>query len=284
MRTSRLVPSDIVWYVVLTLIAVYFAVPIFWLLVSITKNNTQLFSTFGLWFPPELSLTNNLRKLATLQEGIFFRWFLNSAFYSFGAAVLGTFVSMLAGYAFAKHSFRFRETLFMGILGSLMVPFAALVLPVFLVIRSLGWINTWQGFVLPAATTPFGVYFMRIYIEQAVPDELLDAARIDGAPEWRLITNVIAPVVVPGVATLALLIFVGTWNNFFLPLVVFSKSSHFPLSLGLVVWQSASGLGSGQLLYDVILTGSFLSLIPLIVAFLLLQRYWMSGLTLGALR
>lgn len=268
---------------VMILFAVYFLFPLYWVFVSITKTNTQLFGTFGLWFPPELSIGENLRDLFARANGIFIRWFLNSIIYSTSSALLGGIVATLAGYGLSRYEFRGKETIFIIILGCTMVPFAALVLPLFLMIRSLGWINTYQSIVFPAAVSPVGVYFMRIYIQQAFPSELIDAARVDGASEFKIFWSIVFKIIVPGFITVFLVMFVATWNNFFLPLVMLSKSKLFPTILGLAVWNSTSGFG-GELLYTIILTGAVISVLPMIGLFLYLQKYWQSGLMAGSVK
>lgn len=268
---------------VMILFAVYFLFPLYWVFISITKSNTQLFSTFGLWFPPELSIGENLRDLFARGNGIFTKWFLNSIIYSTSSALLGGIVATLAGYGLSSYEFRGKETIFIIILGCTMVPFAALVLPLFLIVRSFGWINTYQSIIFPAAVSSVGVYFMRIYIQQAFPSELIDAARVDGASEFKIFWSIVFKIIIPGFITVFLVIFVAAWNNFFLPLVMLSKSKLFPTILGLAVWNSTSGFG-GELLYTIILTGAVISVLPMIGLFLYLQKYWQSGLMAGSVK
>jgi multiple sugar transport system permease protein len=126
---------------------------------------------------------------------------------------------------------------------------------------------------------------MRVYTEQALPDELLDAARVDGANEFRILVSIVMRIVVPGFVTVLLLSFVGTWNNYFLPLVMLSKPDYYPLTVGLASWNSVATAGGGsQILFSIVLTGALIAIVPLIAAFLLLQRYWQSGLTLGGVK
>lgn len=268
---------------VMILFVVYFLFPLYWVFISITKSNTQLFSTFGLWFPPELSIGENLRDLFARGNGIFTKWFLNSIIYSTSSALLGGIVATLAGYGLSSYEFRGKETIFIIILGCTMVPFAALVLPLFLIVRSFGWINTYQSIIFPAAVSSVGVYFMRIYIQQAFPSELIDAARVDGASEFKIFWSIVFKIIIPGFITVFLVIFVAAWNNFFLPLVMLSKSKLFPTILGLAVWNSTSGFG-GELLYTIILTGAVISVLPMIGLFLYLQKYWQSGLMAGSVK
>lgn len=271
--------------IALLLMAVYMLMPLAWLVVASTKGNQTLYATPGFWFGPHIQFLDNVSWLLTYQDGIFPRWAINSVIYAVVTASLSTLLSTMAGFVFAKYDFVGKRAIFMLILGSLMVPSAALVLPIFLFVKVLGLINTYAGVIVPLLANPFGVYFMRTYIGGAIPDDLLDAARVDGATELRLFTQIVLRIVAPGLFTLFLLTFVGVWNNFLLPLVILSDDHLFPLTLGLAVWNStANNAGSGQPLYPLVITGSLFSILPLIVLFLYVRRYIISGIMLGSLK
>jgi len=261
---------------------VYFLLPLVWLMFSATKTNTDLSSSYGLWFAPTFALGANAHDVFTRDDGLFAQWFVNTVLYAGTVAIVSTFLAMLIGYALAKYRFRGREVIFAAILGSIMVPGTALVLPLFLLLSKAHLVNTYWGVILPQLVNPFGVYLMRVYSSQAVPDDLLAAARVDGAGELRAFWSIAARLLTPGFVTVFLFGFVGTWNNYFLPLVVLSDPKLYPLTLGLASWQTKIGLG-GEMTYTVIITGALIALIPLVVAFLLLQRYWRSGLLLGSM-
>jgi len=264
---------------------VYFLLPFFWLIVSATKTNPDLFTSFGLWFASDFNLSNNLSDLFTHDGGVFLTWLWNTAYYATCSAVGAALIATMAGYAFAKFQFPGRTLLFAIILGSIMVPSTALAIPTYLLLSKIGLINTPLAIILPSLVSPFGVFLMRIYAEQAVPDELLDAARVDGAGEMRIFWSVALRILVPGFVTVLLFSFVATWNNYFLPLLVLSDPTYYPLTLGLASWNAqASANGGAQLLFTLVLTGSLISILPLIAAFLFLQRYWQGGLTLGSIR
>jgi multiple sugar transport system permease protein len=264
---------------------VYFLLPFFWLIVSATKTNPDLFTSFGLWFSSNFNLFNNLGDLFTRDSGVFLTWLWNTAYYATCSAVGASLFATIAGYTFAKFRFPGRTLVFAIILGSIMVPSTALAIPTYLLLSKVGLVNTPLAVILPSLVSPFGVFLMRIYAEQAVPDELLDAARVDGAGEMRIFWSVALRILVPGFVTVLLFSFVATWNNYFLPLLVLSDPTYYPLTLGLASWNAqASANGGAQLLYTLVLTGSLISILPLIVAFLFLQRYWQGGLTLGSIR
>lgn len=269
----------------LLVVLVYFILPFFWLIVSTTKTNQDLFLSFGLWFAPTFNLFNNLSDLFTHDGGVFLIWLWNTVYYATCSAVGASLIATIAGYTFAKFQFPGRTLLFTIILGSIMVPATALAIPTYLLLSKVGLINTPLAVILPSLTSPFGVYLMRIYAVQAVPDELLDAARVDGAGEIRIFWSVALRILVPGFITVLLFSFVATWNNYFLPLLVLSDPNYYPLTLGLASWNAqASANGGAQLLYTLVLTGSLVSILPLIIAFLFLQRYWQGGLTFGSIR
>jgi multiple sugar transport system permease protein len=268
----------------LVVFLVYFVLPLFWLVVSSTKSNDDLFSTFGLWFAA-FHLPQNLRDVFTYDGGVYLTWLGNTAFYAVASAVGTALVSTLAGYAFAKYRFPGRGLLFAIVLGSIMIPQTALVIPIYLMLSKVGIINTPLAVILPSLVSPFAVFLMRIYAEQAVPDELLDAARVDGAGEFRIFWTVAFRILAPGFVTVLLLSFVATWNNYFLPLVVLSDQKLFPLTVGLAQWNSLASAGGGsQVVYSIVITGALVAIIPVAAAFLLLQRYWQGGLTVGGVK
>ena len=197
----------------LLLFLIYTLTPLFYLLVSVTKTDSELFETFGLWFARDWHVGENLRAIFTYDGGVYLRWLFNTAFYSLTSALGASLVAAAAGYAFAKFDFVGRRGLFAAILGAVLVPHTALVIPLFLLLTKMGLVDTPLAVILPSMVSPLGVYLMRVYAETAVPNELLDAARIDGAGEGRIFASVAARLLVPGFITVLLLTFVGAWNN-----------------------------------------------------------------------
>jgi multiple sugar transport system permease protein len=280
-------PPRYVWAKLLLLALVcYFLIPVWWLVVASTKNAQGLFAGTGaLWFRG-FHLIGNLQDLFTYNNGEYLRWLGNSVFYALTGGIGATVISVLAGYGFAKFSFRGRNLIFAMVLGSVMVPLTALVIPTFVLMSNAGLTDTVWAVVLPSLLSPFGVYLMRVYASASVPDELLDAARIDGAGELRTFVRVALPLMRPGVVTVLLLSVVATWNNYFLPLTMLSDSKLYPLTVGIGLWEqlASSNNGGGHSVWSLIITGSLISIIPLIVAFLTLQRYWQGGLAVGGLK
>jgi multiple sugar transport system permease protein len=265
--------------------ALYFLLPLVWLFLSSTKDNSDLFGTFGFSFGNSFQLFQNIGAVFTYNNGIYVNWLINTVIYAgvsaFGAAALAT----AAGYAFAKYDFPGRRILFSGILGAIMIPATALAIPTYLLFAGGGLTNTPFAVILPSLVSPFGVYLMRVYSAAAVPDSLIEAARIDGASEYRVLGQVSLRLMAPGIVTVFLFALVSTWNNYFLPLIMLSNSSLYPLTVGLATWQAQTSAGGGsQPIFSLVITGSFISIIPLIVAFLYLQRYWQTGLATGGVK
>lgn len=273
--------------VVLIGFAVYFLLPIWWLVVASTKSMSGLFngSAGPLWFDRDFDLFANIAQLSAQGGGIYWRWLGNSFLYAMAGGLGATVLAVLAGYGFAKYSFSGRPAAFSLLLGSVMVPTTALVLPTFVLFSALGITNTIWAVILPSIMTPFGVYLMRIYAQDAIPDELMDAARIDGAGELRIFLTVALPLLKPAITTVMLLGVVGTWNNYFLPLALLSDPQLFPVTVGLGQWLTQSALaGGGQQLWNLVVIGALVSIIPLVIIFLAMQRYWQAGLSLGSLK
>jgi multiple sugar transport system permease protein len=265
--------------------ALYFLFPLVWLVLSSTKSDSDLFATFGFAFGHTFELFSNIASVFQYQGSIFVRWLVNTVIYAGVSAVGAAALATAAGYAFAKYDFPGRRLLFSGILGAIMIPATALAIPTYLLFATAGITNTPFAVILPSLVSPFGVYLMRVYAAQAVPDSLIEAARIDGASEYRVFRQVSLRLLAPGVVTVFLFALVATWNNYFLPLIMLSKSSLYPLTVGLAQWQSQTSSGGGsQPIFSLVITGSFISVLPLVIAFLYLQRYWQTGLATGGVK
>jgi multiple sugar transport system permease protein len=284
-RHARAAQPALGWRIVvvgvLTVFALYFLLPVYWLVVAATKSTGDLFGSFGLWFARP-QLLENLRNVLTYDNAIYLRWTFNSLLYAGAGAAVATLLAAMAGYAMAKYEFRGREAVFNVILAGVLIPGTALALPLFLLFSRLGLANTYLAVLLPSVVSPFGVYLCRIYAAAAVPDSLVEAARIDGAGEARIFSAVALRIMAPALVTIFLFQFVGIWNNYFLPLVMLSDPKLYPITLGLTSWQSFADRQPE--LYQLTVGGAFVSVIPLMVAILVLQRFWRSGLTEGSVK
>jgi multiple sugar transport system permease protein len=261
--------------------ALYFLLPVYWLVVAATKSTGDLFGTFGLWFARP-RLLDNLGRVLTYDDGIYLRWMLNSVLYAGAGAAVATLFAAMAGYALAKYRFPGRAAVFNVILAGVLIPGTALALPLFLLVSKIGLADTYWAVLLPSVVSPFGVYLCRMYAATTVPDELLESARIDGAGERRIFTTLVLRIMSPALVTIFLFQFVGIWNNYFLPLVMLSDPRLYPITLGLTSWQSFADRQPE--LYQLTIGGAFLSVLPLMAAIVVLQRFWRGGLTEGSLK
>jgi multiple sugar transport system permease protein len=283
--SDRLSPGSVLGNAVMFVGLGYFLIPLVWLLIASTKSNSGLFSSFGFWFDKDFNLVQNLQDLLARDNGAFVIWMRNTAIYAFITSVGSTLLAALAGYAFAMYRFRGRNLLFAIILGSVFVPATILAVPLYFMLGSTGLSNSLLAVILPGLVNPFGVYLMRIYAEKAVPEELLDAARVDGAGELRIFTTIALRLLAPGLVTVLLFALVGAWNNFFLPLLVLRDANVQLVSVGLAYWNAlAAQPGQSQVLYAIVITGSVVAVIPVMLAFLFLQRFWQNGLSLGGVK
>jgi len=263
----------------------YFIVPLIWLFISATKDNPDLFSTFGLWLGHDVNLFANIRDVFTFQDGIYLRWTLNTILYAGASAIGASLLATMAGYAFAKYRFPGDKVLFSITLGAIMIPLTALAIPTYLLFSTAGITNTPLAVILPSLVSPFSVFLMRVYAADAIPDSLVEAARMDGAGEFRIFWQVGIRLLGPGIVTVMLFTLVATWNNYFLPLIMLNSGDLYPLTVGLAQQEATSAAGGGaQALFSTVITGSVLSIIPLIIAFLYLQRYWQTGLATGGVK
>ncbi|MFG2330489.1 carbohydrate ABC transporter permease [Streptomyces sp. NPDC048604] len=259
----------------------YMLFPLVWLVTAATKDAGGLLAGDAFSFQG-FDLGGNLGRLAEQSDGVYFRWYLNSLLYAGVGAAGCALVSVAAGYAFHSYDFRGKEKLFGLVLLGVLVPGTALALPTYLLASEAGLVNTPWAVLIPVLVNPFGVYLARVFCAGYIPDEALEAARIDGAGELRTFWSIGLRMVMPGFVTIFLFQFTAIWNNFFLPLVMLSDQKLFPLSLGLYAWNSNAHAEPGY--YPLVVTGSLLAVIPLVVAFVALQRHWKAGLTAGSVK
>jgi len=264
--------------ILLVAVGVYFLMPIMWMIIASSKSNRDLLATFGFWFA-ELNWDANWTSLMSWTQNLFPRWVLNSMFYSTVAAAVGTLISVACGYAIAKFAFPGRRALLVVIMTGLLMPIALLTVPLYLVFHSLGLVNTVWAILIPSLVSPFGVFLGNVYADSSVPTEMIEAARIDGAGEFRIFFTMVLRLLAPAMVTIFLFIFVATWNNFLLPLLMISSPELKPVTLGLYGMMSYFSPDKGA-----VMLGALLGVVPLVLLFLFLQRYWQSGLAAGAVK
>ena len=265
--------------------ALFTLIPIGWILINATKTQANIFESFGFWFasPFEFFRTFGLLFQNVDGYGTFIQWLGNTALYAALGGGGATILSALAGYGLARFRFRGARLVLAVLIASLLVPVTALAIPLYLTYAKAHLINSLWGIVLPSIVSPVGVYLMRTYTDISVPRELLDAARIDGAGELRIFLRVALPLMVPGLLTVLLINVVTTWNNYFLPLLIFNINTRYPLTVGLGLWSSRAVNSGDASLYPMLVMGGLVTIIPLIALFLILQRYWRGGMLLGSI-
>ncbi|HLS62957.1 MAG TPA: carbohydrate ABC transporter permease [Ruania sp.] len=266
------------------IVLVYSLVPLVWLLINATKTQDSLFSSFGLWLSGDFALWDNIRATLAYDDGVFLRWFANTVLYVVAGAGGATFLAIIGGYALAKFTFPGKRGVFAVVLGAIAVPGTALAVPTFLLFSKLGLTNTPWAVIIPSLISPFGLYLMWTFAAEAVPDEMLEAARVDGAGEWRTFFAISLRLLAPGTVTVLLFTTVATWNNYFLPLIMLKDPDWYPLTLGLDAWNAQAATAGGEAIFNLVITGSLLTIVPLITAFLLMQRFWQSGLAAGSVK
>jgi multiple sugar transport system permease protein len=274
--------------VVLTAITCLFGVfilaPLLWLVINATKNQANVYGSFGFWFSAPFTLFDNIRALGhdISGAGIFLDWLKNTLLYAVVGAVGATLLSALAGYGFSRYRFRGSNALFFLVMATLLVPITSIALPLFLVYAKVGLVNSIWGMILPSMVSVVGIVLMRTFMDASVPNDLIEAARLDGASELGIFVRIALPLSVPGLMTVLLLTVVAVWNNYFLPLVIFSKNSLYPLTVGLSSLSQAAETGSKADLVPILITGGLVTVLPLIVLFLLLERYFRGGMLQGS--
>lgn len=269
---------------VMLIFLAYALVPLAWLLINASKTQADLFSTFGLAFGDSFALWDNIVATVTYGDGIFLRWLGNTLLYVVVGAGGATLLATLAGYGLAKYTFPGRKAYFAVVIGAVAVPGTALAVPTFLLFSQVGLTNTPWAIIIPSLISPFGLYLIWVYSIDSVPTELLEAARLDGAGELRTFFTISVKLLAPGIVTVALFAIVATWNNYFLPLIMLSDPDWYPLTVGLNQWSSQASGVAAEPIYNLVITGSLLTIVPIVAIFLFLQRFWQSGLSAGSVK
>ena len=252
--------------------------PIAFMIYSSFKTTTEIF-TLPPWLPPAEWSFKNYNILLT--NWPFPYWYINSIVYAAVVTVFVLFFCSLAGFAFAKYRFRAKNTLFIILIGSTMIPFQLILIPLFILMSRIDWINHPYSMIVPWVAPAFGIFLMRQYI-QAVPSELIESARIDGASEFRIYAQIIVPLVRPGLTTLAILTFLGSWNSFIWPLMVLTRSKVVTLPVGIATMRNQATGGATP--YNEMMAAATMVSVPIILLFIALQRHFISGLTIGAVK
>jgi multiple sugar transport system permease protein len=275
-RGRRLSWGNMLISAVIVVIGLIVFVPLLWMTLSSFKSVDETLTPIVRWLPSQWHFSNYTQVFNDNQFGTYFK---NSVVVAASVTVINLAISSLAGYGLAKFSFPGRTLLLLFFLAILMIPFQVIVIPVYIVVRQLGWINSYWGLIVPGGVSAFGVFFMRQSIS-VLPNELFEAARLDGAGEILIYLRVLLPLCSPSLAALAVLTFLGSWNNLLWPLLVIQSDGLKTLPLGLA--QMATGQYGIQ--YNLLMTGAVISSIPVMVVFLATRRFFVRGIAMGAIK
>lgn len=268
--------TSILLYLVLIIISIYMVLPFVWMLSTSFKLPQDIFG-----FPPKIipenPVLNNYRVI--FQEKNLIGVMVNTITIALFSTLLSLFFTSLGGYGFAKFNFRGKKTLFAILLGTMIIPGAVMMVPSFVIMRIFGWVDTFLPLIVPGAANAFGIFFFRQYIS-SINNELMDSARMDGASEFRIFRSIIVPIVAPGMVSLGLIFFMGSWNNYLGPLMYLKSPKNHTITLAI----NALNGGAGLTAWGQQMAMSVISLIPLLIIFLIFQRQFVEGITAGAVK
>jgi multiple sugar transport system permease protein len=278
-RASHVNPLAVVLlHVVVITGAIITVLPLIWMIYSSFKTTAEIFR-YPPWLPPATWSLHNYQSL--LEGWTFNSWYGNSLFYAFTQTVLTLFFCSLAGFAFAKYTFLGKNLLFSVLISSTLIPFQLILIPLFIGMSQIGWVNSPYSMVVPWVTPAFGIFLMRQFA-LSVPTEILEAARLDGASEFRSYWQVVLPILRPGLAALGIWTFLSSWNSYIWPLMILRGDTNLTLPVGVATMQ-AQAAGSATPFGEIMAAATLMSL-PVIVLFVLVQRYFIAGLTAGSVK
>ena len=276
MEVKKRTPLSIFSMVLLICFAIFFIFPFYWIFTGSFKLQDVAISIPPQWFPVTPTL-DNYRQLLVPNT---LRWFFNSVFISFSTTVLVCVTAALAGYALAKKSFPGVNVIFILFVAAMALPKQVILIPLLKFITELGWVDTYQALILPAVGWPFGVFLMKQF-SHGVPNELLESAKIDGCGEIKTFTNIVLPIIKPGIGALAIFTFIASWNDYFSQLIFTNSELMKTLPLGVA---SMSQAAEFSLNYGLLMAGAALASLPMIIVFLMFQSYFTQGVTMGAVK
>ncbi len=288
---KRTTPYKVISIIILVILAILFLFPLYWIVTGAFKPTTDIYASQPVWWPSEW-VTSNFEKLFTKRSAPLFeigalvgptvpaaiRWLVNTVFMSVAAMLLTCITAAMAGYALAKKRFVGRALLFSLIICAMALPKQVILIPLLKEMSALKLYGSLWAVIFPTVGWPFGVFLMKQFCE-GVPGEMLEAARIDGASEARTFTQIVVPLIKPGIGALAIFTFINSWNDYFMQLVMLPNSANFTISLGIATLQGESSVDTGLLM-----SGAALAAVPIIVVFLIFQKYFTQGITMGAVK
>ncbi len=271
----KIVPGHLALYVALAIVAALMLLPFAYMLSTTLKTRNEVFTRPITWIPADPQWSNYTEALSQYAID---RYFMNSLIVAVSVTILNLVTCSLAGYSFAKFSYRGRDILFGIVLATMMIPLASMIIPLFMVVKAFGWVDTYWGLIIPAGTSAFGIFLMRQQMS-AIPDDMLDAARLDGASEPRIFASIVLPNTRTALSSLAIFIFMWNWDSVLWPLLVATGDRYRTLPLGVALFESSYGTNYPQLMVV-----SFLAMIPVLLVFLVLQRNFIEAMTMQSIK
>lgn len=269
--------SKLLIYFLITLFAMIVLLPFYWMIVCSLKSNADFYNPVASLFTQNPIVDNYVN---LFKKTDFIRWFLNSFIVSILSTALGLAICSMAGFAFAVYKFKFKNFIFWTVLISVAIPEIVTIIPVFRLMVSINLIDNYLSLVLPYSVSMFGIFMMKQYIASSFPKDLLDAARIDGLSEFGIYLKVVLPIIRPGLAMLAIYLWILSWSGYFWPLIMLKSVDKMTMPLGLATLYA----NPWNLEWGIMMAGSFLSTLPIIILFLVFQKQFISGLTKGAVK
>ena len=267
-------------YVVLILFSIYSIAPFIWAFILTLKDYDEIMgSLVNIW--PRHPDFENYYTLFT--QSIYPRWLLNSIVASLGYTLISVVLCSIAAYSFAMFNFRGRNKLFLFMMGSVLVPFTSIAIPLFIEMANFKLVNNLWALILPGAANAFTIYYLILYIRSAVPRDLIDSARVDGCSELGILFRIVLPVILPGLAAMIIVNFVSAWNDFFWPLIILRTEDMYTVPVGLPTWNQFSGT-SVQPVVNWQITGAVVSVIPILIIFAFGMSQFIKGITAGAVK
>ncbi|MGD1819194.1 MAG: carbohydrate ABC transporter permease [Pleomorphochaeta sp.] len=267
--------SLVLQHIIVIFLAMFCLFPVVWVFLSSFKPQSELFKIPMTFLPKNWTILNYIE---ALKHGSFITYFSNTLFVAVVSTVITVLINIMCGYALAKYIFPGRNLIFSIMIGTLMIPLQVIMIPIFLQLKRLGMLNSLWGIIIPPAATPTGIFLARQYMVN-LPNSMIESARIDGAKEFFIFRTIIIPLSKPIVATIAIFSFMWRWNDYLWPLIVITDNDKQTLQQAL-----ANFVGQLQINWSNLLAMTTISIIPVIVVFLIFQRYFMSGITTGAVK
>ena len=288
---QRVNAYKVVSMIVLVIVAFLFLFPLYWIITGAFKTGADIYATTPAWIPSEWTMAN-FEKLFTRRSSPLFeifgivgptvpgaiRWLVNTVFMAVAAMLLTCLTASMAGYALAKKRFVGRKLVFSLIVCAMALPKQVILIPLLKEMSALHLWDTLWAVIFPTVGWPFGVFLMKQFAE-GIPGEILEAARVDGASEWRTFSTIVMPIIKPGIGALAIFTFINSWNDYFMQLVMLSSNKNYTISLGIATMQAETSIDVGLLM-----AGAALASVPIIIVFLVVQKYFTQGITMGAVK